>query len=346
MTRIIEMILSVVIVVVLFVGIALFLPNHAHVERSVDLSNPISQVFDTLNGFKRYNTWQPWYALDPKAGYQLSGPEFGPGAKISWNSNWDKQVGTGTLEVTSSEQDKNVIIAMTNDWYGKNKTMTMTLQQNPQTNAVKVIWSIDVDYGWDLMGRYAGLYLNGKVGEAMSSGLSKLGSFMATIPNLDYSQIDVQLAEAAPTDLLYVGGGSPAAPMKWDEAASKMDASWKEVDDYMKKAKIAATGPHRRIINVLGEEDNDFNLAVPVASTEGLSPTGNVKAGKAYAGKVLTTQYRGHRVGLIKPRDMLKAYALTHGYAFNADLAGVWEDWLPQETPESDPVTAIYLPIQ
>ena len=72
---------------------------------------------------------------------------------------------------------------------------------------------------------------------------------------------------------------------------------------------------------------------------------GNGKA--AVKGALITTQYRGHRVGLQKGRDMLKAYALTHGYDFNRDLAGMWENWLvASEEENTDTLTDIFLPIR
>ena len=90
---------------------------------------------------------------------------------------------------------------------------------------------------------------------------------------------------------------------------------------------------------------------IPVAPHTA-QPTGNVKLGQGYAGRALWTQFRGHRVGLSRPRDMLKAYALTHGNLFDRDLVGLWEEWLPPEpVPEDapfapDPLTDVYLPIR
>ena len=56
MYRILELIIAAVITVLLFLLIGVFLPSHARVERSVELGNPITQVYDTLNHYKRWNS--------------------------------------------------------------------------------------------------------------------------------------------------------------------------------------------------------------------------------------------------------------------------------------------------
>jgi len=344
MIRVLELFIAVLITIALFVVIALFLPSSAHVEREVELSNPITQVYDSLNHFKRFNTWNLWYSVDPRTKYSLEGPEFGEGSKVSWNSVLEKSVGQGSLEIVESVPEESIRMALLNGWRGENKRFTFNMEQNNQTNAVTLRWSVDVDYGWDLIGRYAGLYLNGRVGELMNEGLGRFASSMALVPNYDYSQVEIHLQDVVPSDLLYVGTGVPASPVEWETAELAMNAAWTEIESFIQRNTLQATGPRRRIVNVLGEEDHDFNLAVPVAPHTA-AVAGNVRAGQSYAGRALKTQYRGHRVGLSKARDMLKAYALTHGYQFDRDLVGLWEEWLPDEI-EGGPLTDVYLPIR
>lgn len=346
MTRILELIISAVIVALLFLAIGLFLPDHARVERKIELSNPTTQVYDFLNHFKRYNQWQPWASIDPRAQYTLEGPEYGVGAKINWKS-WNKVIGEGSLTIDESEPEALLRMGLDNNWRGSDKTFTFTIDQNVQTNAVTLVWALDVDYGWDILGRYAGLYLNGRVGELMNDGLAKIASIMATVPNVDYSQVEVSLVDVQQTDFVFVGLGVPAAPRLWGEAEVKMDDAWNEIATFISKNKLEALGPKRRIINVLGEENNDVNVGFPIAPPPPeLVTTGNVRLGKTYFGRALTTQYRGHRVGLAKPRDMLRAYALTHGLDFDRDMIGSWEEWLPDEELTGQPMTNLVLPIK
>jgi uncharacterized protein YndB with AHSA1/START domain len=343
MYRILEFVIAAALTVLLFVTIALFLPDHARVERHIELSNPTTQVYDALNHFKRYNEWQPWAASDNLTKYSVSGPEFGVGAKFAWSSPFNKDIGTGTLEIVESAPDERVVMSLVNDWRGHDKSQTFVLTPDTQTNSVALSWAIDVEYGWDLIGRFAGLYLNGRVGESMNTGLAHLATLMSAVPNVDYSQVEVSAVDVPSVDLLYIGATAAAAPRQWDEAEAVMDGAWNEVAAFVERNKLVVIGEKRRIINVLGEENNDFNLAWAVEPNTAV-PTGNIRAGKSYAGRALTTQYRGHRVGLGKARDMLRAYAMTHGYQYDRDQRGAWEEWPPANEETGELLTTLYLP--
>lgn len=347
MYRILEFVIAAVLTVLLFVVIALFLPDHARVERRIELSNPTTQVYDALNHFKRYNQWQPWAATDNLTKYSLSGSEFGVGARFNWDSPFDKNIGTGSLEIVESSPDERVVMALNNDWRGSEKTQTFSLEPDTKTNSVLLRWSIDVEYGWDLIGRFAGLYLNGRVGESMNTGLAKFATMMSSVPNVDYSQVEISIIDVPSVDLLYVAESAPAAPRQWDEAEAKLDAAWNEILTFVDRNKLVTIGDKRRIVHVLGEEENNFDLAWAVEPyTIEIPADGRVKAVKSFGGRVLTTQYRGHRVGLGKARDMLRAYAMTHGYQFDRDLRGLWEDWpLPNEET-GELLTTLYMPFQ
>ncbi len=346
MVRILELVIALVLTVLLFVIIALFLPSEARVERRIELSNPTTQVYDFLKHFKRYQMWQPWGG-EKLTRFQLSGAEFGEGATISWTS-LDRAVGSGKLTITEAIQDERIVMSLDNNWRGKNKIQTFLLEPDAKTNSVTLRWVIDVTYGWDLIGRFAGLYLNGRVGEAMTTGLGKIAQILGGVPNVDYSQIEINLTEVPSTQLFYVGRSVPAMPRQWDQAEAIMTEGWNSVNQFIARNGIEVVGVPRRYVNVLGEETNDFNLAVPVAPTT-TQPTGDIRTAQTLPTRALKVQYRGHRVGLYRPRDMLRAYALTHGYQFDRDLVGSWEEWLPmpegEEIQASSILTDLYLPI-
>ncbi len=96
-----RLMMSLAGVVVLLVCIAFFLPNSAHVERSMTIVRPSSEVFAILNSFRRFNEWSPWFDIDPQAKYTTSGPGSGVGAKSSWAGN--KDVGNGSQEIIESK---------------------------------------------------------------------------------------------------------------------------------------------------------------------------------------------------------------------------------------------------
>lgn len=345
MYRFLEVAIAIVLTVLLFVIIALFLPASQRVERSIELTNPISQTSDALKHFRLFTRWQQLTAQDPRALFRLEGPEFGEGAKIAWTSN-RPEVGSGSFTITEVIPEESIRMAMENDWRGSNKRSTFKMEFNPQTNATTLRWIIEVDYGWDLIGRFAGLYLNGEIGDLVFKSLGRFRQLMAQIPQVDYSQVDIRLEQLPETPLVYVGVSTPAEPRLWDDAELKLDEGWREAAAFMGRNNIEATGPRRLVINVLGEQNNDFNAAYPVAAAPETT-TGNVRVGTSPAGPAIMATARGHRVGTSRTRDMLRAYAMTHGYDFNRDLVGLYEEWREPDPadPMQAPLTTVVLPL-
>src|SRR5687768_4837207 len=143
MIRIVEVLVALLIVFVLAVVVGVLLPSHGHVERTVEVSSPLRQVYDSVNTFRRYPQWTGMRNFDPDVQMTLSGPEAGPGAKVGWNSASPK-LGTGSLEIVSTEQDSKVDIKVDNEWAGENKTYTVTLLPQPNGKTVKINVAYDV----------------------------------------------------------------------------------------------------------------------------------------------------------------------------------------------------------
>jgi hypothetical protein len=347
MLRIVEIILAVV-----FAASSssswLFLGKDARITRSVEVGNPITQVYDSLNGFHNLNQWNPWQHVDPNMTKNVSGEAFGVGSRLDFQSS-EKRVGNGSLQLVEStlEDDGVIRFAVENDWLGKNKQLIFRLKQDPKTRSVSVIAEFDVEYGWNVLGRYAGLYLDGRIGEDLEIALARFATTMATVPMVDYSQMVVEEVELPGQNILYVGGGIPAAPRKWDEAQIEMDKAWKQVEDFMKAERIVATGPKLRVVNVLGEEFNDFSMAYPIES-DAVAVKNNVRIGKSYAGKALKLQFVGDRlaIGVPRgPREALKAYAMTHGRMYPWDGSGQYDEWVGDDPATGYPLTNVYLPL-
>src|SRR5687768_16087170 len=188
MTRVIEFLIALVIVVVLFFVVGVFLPSTRHVEHSVETNHPVRQVYDTLNSFKRFKDWNPLGQHDPANRYTLSGPDKGVGARLDYDSNI-KRVGKGSWEIVNSEQDSQIEFALTSPARGKNKTSVITLEERGKT--VTINQEYDVEYDWDLMGRYAGLYVARNVGDDIKIGLENVSNLLATMPNFDYKALEI-----------------------------------------------------------------------------------------------------------------------------------------------------------
>lgn len=348
MTRLIEFLIALALVLALFLVIGLVLPSKRHLEESAETNRRMTIVFDTLNNVRRLKDWNP---LLPHAANELSysgGDEghSGVGARVDYNSAsaWGK----GSWEITESERPAptggtgHIAYAITDGKFGTDKKTTFTLEPTGKNNRnVKVTQTYDVSYGWNLVGRYAGMYVSRHVGDAVKSGLSKLTNMLATVPNFDYRAegsklTDLKVVEVPAEDLLVVNAGNIDRNNEAIKTSIKSNQEW--IKRVMEANGLEAAGPLRIITTDFGSEKYAFDVAQPVRkagsapkNAEGQTPPVAVPA---TAGSLKVTipsgapvelvvtkphrsahaKYSGFMAELDPVRSSLRAWAVTNGY--------------------------------
>jgi effector-binding domain-containing protein len=323
MVRIVEFLISLLLVVALFVVIALFLPSRRIYAYSVETNRPISTVYDLFNGFGRFTDWNPLLRYDKHARTEVTGPEMGKGAKFSYSSR-DQMIGSGSWEIIDSVPGRMVKYRLIGPTRGQDKTMTIKLERTGQNNRnVKITQEYRVNYGWDLIGRYAGLYVNRNVGDDVKRGLDKFSTLLATIPKFDYSQHPGEFAivQAPMQDALVV---STAAQRSNDEIMVQMQNQKAWIDKVMAANGLVADGPLRIVTTEFTSSTYAFDVVQPIRKADApegqpagekmiLSMEGPVSYVQLPARRLATTSYTGPAPGLPRVRDILRAWAMTHG---------------------------------
>ena len=156
--------------VALFFVTGLFLPQAAHVERSMTTTASPATVYGLVDGFKRFNEWSPWANLDPATKYTYVGPETGVGARMEWTST-NPDVGNGSQEVIDVEPGQRVTNKLD---FGMDNPTTATISLVPEGTGTRVTWTLDTDVSGSLIGRYFGLALDRMVGPDYEKGLAQL----------------------------------------------------------------------------------------------------------------------------------------------------------------------------
>ncbi|MFY2765211.1 SRPBCC family protein [Arenimonas sp. MALMAid1274] len=289
MTRVIEWIISLVIVIALFVAIGLFLPSTRTVSHSVETNRPMSTVNDILNGFTRFKDWNALINYDPRMTLTTSGPETGVGAKLDFVSQ-QATVGEGSWEIVESEPGEKIVYALQTPGRGENKRMTIRFERTGQRNQnVKITQRYTVDYGYDLFGRYAGLYVTDKIGDDMKRGLEKLSNLLTTIPRFDYSQHEpgFEFVDLPAVNALVV---TTAAKRANDDIALAMTNQDKWIEQVMEKNGLEPAGPMRIVTNEFTTDTYGFDVVQPIrkkgtgpapAADEGSEGEGNEPAADA-----------------------------------------------------------------
>jgi|GEM_PF-53291 len=263
MTRVIEWLISLLIVAALFVVIGLFLPASRSVSHSVETNRPMATVNDILSGFTRFADWNALINHDPRMQLEVSGPANGVGAKLNFRSN-DRSVGEGSWELVEFVPGERLVYALENNARGANKKMTFDFERTGQRRQnVKITQTYEIDYGFDLIGRFAGMYVTDNIGEDIKLGLGKFSNLLATIPRFDYSQHEAEFA-FVDVPAANVLSASATAKRTNDDIAVAMTNQLKWIQQTMEANGLEAAGPLRIITNEFGAEAYGFDVVQPV----------------------------------------------------------------------------------
>ncbi len=329
MTRLIEILISLAIVVALFLVVGLVLPSSRYLVERVETNRKQTIVFDTLNNFSRFKDWNATPLRDPKMDTRISGPAAGVGAQFNYDSK-KSDVGSGIWKIVESVPNEKIAIDIENDRMGSNKHTEFKLKPTGNNNRnVEISQSYKVEYGFNLLGRYAGLYVRSHVGDDMKFSLAKLTNMLASIPNIDHAVYGEKLtglsvAQIPSEHLLFV----PAGTLEFDDPVieKSMRANMEWINRTMAASGLVAAGPMRIITSEQGRETYTFDVAQPVrksseaegtaASGEltGLSLQGPVKYQLLPARRAVTGKFIGYIRELENVRNALRAWSAPRGF--------------------------------
>jgi effector-binding domain-containing protein len=326
MTRLIEILISLAIVAALFLIVGLVLPSSRYLAERVETNRKLTIVHDTLNNFSRFKDWNALPLRDPKMETRISGPDAGVGAEFHYNSK-KSEVGSGTWKIVESVPNELVAIQIDNDRMGNDKRTEFKLKPTGTNNRnVEITQTYKVKYGWNLLGRYAGLYVRSHVGDDMKFGLAKLTNMLASIPNIDHAVYGDKLtglsvAQVPAEHLLFV----PAGTLEFDDTVieKSMRANMEWINRTMAANGLVAAGPMRIVTSEQGRETYTFDVAQPVrkasdadgVTTEltGLSLQGPVKYQLIPARRAVSAKFKGYIRELENVRNALRAWSAPRG---------------------------------
>jgi hypothetical protein len=349
MTRLIEILISLAIVAALFLIIGLVLPSSRFIAEKVETNRKLVIVFDTLNSFTRFKDWNAIPQRDPKMKSKISGPEAGVGATFEFDSE-DPQVGKGSWKIVESVQNEKVAIQIDDDNQGKNKRTEFRLKPTGNNNRnVEITQTYKVEYGWNLIGRYAGLYVRSHVGDDMKFGLGKLSNMLASIPNVDYTSYgdkltDLKIVQTPSEHLLMVSAGTLEFDDPVIEGSMRANMEW--INRSIASSGLVAAGPMRIITSEQGRNTYTFDVAVPVRKAgapegapidgplTGLSLQGPVKYELVPAGRAVSAKFKGYIRELEGVRNAMRAWSLPRGHevvnrpyeVYNTGIEGAFKE--------------------
>jgi len=169
MRPLMRLMLGLVGLVAILAAVAVGLPAHVTVARSVVINAPESAVFPYVNNLRRLGDWSPWKLRDPQLTMTYGGPEEGKGAQIQWTSQ-KPSIGTGSMSISDSNLNRSVELAANFN----NVEGTSTFEIGPSGSGSKLTWSFGYDTGSSPLKRWKALMLDSFIGAEYRAGLEKL----------------------------------------------------------------------------------------------------------------------------------------------------------------------------
>lgn len=334
----------VLVIVLLFAGLIIFAPSSAHFERETTINAPAKAVYDEVINMKTFNSWNPWFKMDPDAEYSWEGPTSGIGAKQIWFSE-NRNVGNGYMIVSEMKPVELVILEMgfdtnmnrdfTDDGESKPQASFMLSESDGITN---VKWTFDVE-GSSGTEKLMNLVLPMFLGPAYEQGLEDLKERVESKPEFTYDIDQVQTTEQA-----YIGieASSSSDPEK---IGAVMGQAYGEVFGYMTKNGIESVGAPISIVLTYDEESTSMICGMPTASLVAIDSE-KLKSGMTYEGLALKTIHKGDYALMESAYNDLVSYAAYYKFE---DNGSPWEVYVtdPGSVPDTAQwVTEIYYPIK
>ncbi|MEP6485247.1 MAG: SRPBCC family protein [Rudaea sp.] len=329
-----NLLIFLVVVVAILVVVGFVLPDGAHVERTVTINRPPSQVFTVLNGFRRFNEWSPWFDKDPSAKYTYSGPAVGVGSKSSWVGN--KDVGSGSQTIVESRPYEFIKSALDfGDMGQANATYTLVAVGD----GTKLTWGLDANAGGKLIGRYFNLMMDAMVGKDYDQGLAKLKALLEGMPVTDVAGVNGTEVTVAAKPIYFVSASATS-----DSAKAVLTDAYGRIGTFIAAHQIKMQDAPLTITTSYDDTSWKFDAAIVVDRNDVASADG-IESGKTYAGKAVQFVHNGPYELLPAATKKAFSWLTLQGYK---PTGNVMEEYVndPTTVPPEQIQTRLTIPVQ
>ena len=330
-----RILLILLVIIVLALVAAFFLPSRLQISKEVVIDQPQNVVFQELNDVSRFNSFSPWYDLDTTATYVYSDQTEGVGAFLQWDGN---QVGKGTYTITESVPYDRIDVGLVFDESSAQTAYILT--ETPEGTQVQ--WTYDAELEWPIE-RYIGLYFNDLLENNYATGLATLKENLENRPYTTDIEVEEVQQEALPVM------GVRAVYNETDDIGTAMGGAFAQILEYVERNSIDMQ--QARFVSIYSSIDQsipqpDF-LAGIISDQADNKPNSNIEPYTIPAGVYIRGIHRGAYTNLSESYQALASYINSRE---DRQIAGdVFEEYItdPAAVPDTAAwVTHIYFRVE
>ena len=321
---------------IIIVIVSLFLPSSFHLERSVVIDADKEQIFKQVNDLRNWKNWSPWELKDPSmyiGDGLFSNPSSGEGASFNWDSEND-EIGKGRIEIIISTTNKYIENKLD---FGAGEAVG-TWNFNENENGVEVVWGMDVEFGFDPISKFFGLFLEGEVSPYYELGLERLKTFSEELPKIN----SVKVERIAINQQWYLSIRDSVSPIEMYNVHGKMYA---EIGQFMTENDILVADVPLVVYHFWSDSIIDIEAGIPIKDSVGIKHE-KIKLSFIRAGDVVKAIHYGPFDRLIETYDGINEWMRKNKVRVTGPP---WESYLVDPATEPNPKkweTAIYFPIE
>ena len=207
--------LAVLVIILITAAIGVFLPSRVSIERQISIMAPTATVFALANDLYQQQKWSPWAEQDPNAQFDFSGPRRGVGAKLAWDG---EIIGQGKQSIVESTAFSRVVSHIE---FRSDAPAVATLALASDGLETTVRWSLQMDFGRNLVARYFGLFTEKLVGRDYEKGLQNLKSMAEGLPQADFANLEIKEIMVEAEHIAYLPTSSPPQAALISDAMGK-----------------------------------------------------------------------------------------------------------------------------
>lgn len=329
--------LGLLIIILVTAAIGVFLPSRTSVERHISIMAPIATVFSLTNDLYQQQKWSPWPEQDPNAQFNFSGPRRGLGATLAWDG---EIIGQGKQTIVESTPYSRLVNHID---FGRGAPAVATIELASDGLETTVQWSLQMDFGRNLLARYFGLFSEKLVGRDYEKGLQNLKAMAESLPQADFANLEIKEIMVEAEHIAYLPTASlPQAAVISDA----MGKSFFKILGFIDRFDLQPSGPPISISRSFSGGELLFDVAIPIADNnlEDIKDDSGVQLGATYAGPALRARHVGPYRQLAATHAKIAAYIAALGIERNGDA---WETYVsdPTQTEEDELITFVFYPV-
>lgn len=168
------MMVILLLLAIFFIG-GMFLPKSHRISKSIEINAADSTVYDFVMDFHNFNSWSPWYKMEPTAQTSMMGEMGKSGYTYAWNG---EKVGKGKLEVLSTMPNQNIMEELTFYMPDPSVHQANFYFESTEPGKTKITWTMEGDNKPIFERWLYSLFVNRMVGKDYEEGLKTLKTIL------------------------------------------------------------------------------------------------------------------------------------------------------------------------